>query len=342
MSYRSIAWAAALCVLACAAARAQDAQPAPTGADEAAPDVARPQVVRPKVTKALTAEQAKAAAAAAKLPALPTPAPAPGSVAVSLPALSVDEIVNRNLAARGGLAAWRNVKALSYEGRMDAGRERVDGGKVARTRMEARAAERQAAVQAATRAAPEPAAIQLPFRLDLARQHRMRLEIPFAGDTAVQVYDGQHGWKLRPFLGRREVEGYTPAEARIAASEQDLDGPLAGWREKGLRVENDGAWRLDGRDTYRLKLTLPDGEVRRLWIDAQTFLEAAIEGAPRRFDGKLRTVTTVFSDYRTVAGLKLAHSLETRVDGERQVNRLVIDKVTVNPTLDAQRFSKPA
>ena len=41
-----------------------------------------------------------------------------------------------------------------------------------------------------------------------------------AGDTAVQVFDGQQGWKLRPFLGRREVEAFTPAE--LAQAQEQL------------------------------------------------------------------------------------------------------------------------
>lgn len=302
--------------------------------------VAKPEIFKPKVTRALTAEQAKAAAAAAQLPVVPPAASEPAPI--QLPELSVDEIINRNIAARGGLAAWRNVQTLTYEGKLDAGHERVDGGMITRSRMEMKAAEHKAAAQSALKPAPEPKVLQLPFRLDLAREHRMRLEIPFAGDTALQVYDGKQGWKLRPFLGRREIENYTDAESRIAASEPDLDGPLMGYREKGIRVETDGAQRLSGRDTYRLKLTLPGGEVRHVWIDAQTFLEASVEGAPRMFDGRPHSVTTSFSDYRPVAGLQIPRALETRVNGQREVQRLVIERVTINPVLDAQRFAKPA
>ena len=35
--------------------------------------------------------------------------------------LSAGEIVDKNIAARGGLAAWRAVKTLSWSGKMDAG-----------------------------------------------------------------------------------------------------------------------------------------------------------------------------------------------------------------------------
>ena len=39
--------------------------------------------------------------------------------------------------------------------------------------------------------------VPLPFRLEMKRPRKSRLAMDFAGKTAVQVYDGQNGWKLR-------------------------------------------------------------------------------------------------------------------------------------------------
>src|SRR5258708_19797977 len=39
----------------------------------------------------------------------------------SVPKLSATQIVEKNVAARGGLQAWRAVKTLSWSGKMDAG-----------------------------------------------------------------------------------------------------------------------------------------------------------------------------------------------------------------------------
>ena len=97
--------------------------------------------------------------------------------------LSAEQIVEKNIAARGGLAAWHAVQTLTLEGSMDA------GGKDNKP---------------------------LPFVLKLKRPHRSRLEIAFKDQTSVQVYDGAQGWKLRPFLNRNDVEPFSPAEARSA------------------------------------------------------------------------------------------------------------------------------
>ena len=63
--------------------------------------------------------------------------------------------------------------------------------------------------------------VQLPFVMELARPGKMRFELEFAGQTAIQVFDGANGWKLRPFLGRRVVEPYTTDEMKAASLQAD-------------------------------------------------------------------------------------------------------------------------
>ena len=83
-----------------------------------------------------------------------------------------------------------------------------------------------------------------------------------------------NGWKLRPYLNRLEVEPFTADELRLAAMQQPLDGPLVDYAVKGTQVELEGMEKVEDRNTYKLKLTMKDGHTTRVWIDAQTFLEA--------------------------------------------------------------------
>ena len=258
--------------------------------------------------------------------------------------MSAEQIVERNISARGGLDAWRRIKSMSLMGRIDAGKQRPDGGRIAmlnspRARAELKAELNKSAFGKGGQVASEKI-IQLPFRMDLKRPLKSRLEISFQGDTAVQVYDGSQGWKLRPYLGRREVEPYSETEGRIASEQQALDGPLVDYAAKGTKVALEGSERLEGHNTYRLKLTFRNGEVRRLWVDAKTFLDVKIEGAPRRFDGKMRPVATYFHDYRTVDGVKVPFLLETRVEGVRDSEKIAIETVVLNPALEDSRFAK--
>jgi hypothetical protein len=256
------------------------------------------------------------------------------------PNLSVAQIVKKHVSARGGLPAWQAVQALSVSGKMDAGA----GDSVARSRRmvdesSPRKARRELAAGAKAQA-PEKQ-VQLPFKLAQQRPNRSRLEIQFAGKTAVQVYDGQNGWKLRPYLNRDDVEPFTPQEAKAEAESPDLDGLLIGYEAKGSKVALEGVERVEGRSAYKLKVTTRSGIVRRVWIDAKTFLDVKVEGAPRRMDGKQHDVFVYQRDFRTVQGVKIPFVLETVVDGYPQSHRIQFEKVAVNPKLDAATFAKP-
>jgi hypothetical protein len=296
--------------------------------------------VRPTPVEKSNAAMIAAARAAAQVRATPA------VVAVDLPVLSVQQIVDHNITARGGLQAWQRVNSMTLAGKLDAGKARADGGQLAVVSKQERArakAEIRKAVQEGKPVAQTQAVIQLPFQMDLKRPTLTRLEIPFQGATAVQVFDGSNGWKLRPFLGRHEVEAFTQDELKSASSQQELDGPLFNYAAKGTRVELLGGELVEGRGAYKLKLTLKSGELRHVWIDAKTFLDLKMEGAPRRLDGKTYAVVTYFRNYKAVDGLQIAHQLDTAVEGlpGAGMQRILIDKVALNPPLDSARFSKP-
>jgi len=251
--------------------------------------------------------------------------------------LSAAAIVNKHVLARGGLEAWRGVQTL-LSGKMDAG----TGDSVARSmRVGAGTKKRRREIAAAGPQEEPEKQVQLPFKLARQRPNKSRLEIEFAGKTAVQVYDGTNGWKVRPYLNRNDVEPFTLQELKSAAANADMDDPLIDYKAKGTKFEVDGIEKLAGRDAYKLKLTTRTGSVQRVWIDAQSFLDIQVEGVPRRMDGKMHSVWIHQRDFRSVQGLKIPFIVETIVDGYPQAHQIVVDKVAVNPKLDAATFAKP-
>lgn len=257
--------------------------------------------------------------------------------------LTAAQIVDRHIAARGGLAAWRAVRALSLQGEMDAGR----GDAEARARRIA-AGEGMTAhgvPQTATAAADAKSdagkQVQLPITLELKRPHKSRVEIKFAGKTAIQVFDGTQGWKLRPYLNRNDYEPFSTEEAQAETQQGDLEGPLVDYAAKGTKVALDGIEPVEGRNTYKLRLTMKDGSIHHVWIDAQTFLDVKVDGTPRKMDGRLHNVFVYQRDFRSVQGVMIPFVLETVVDGYRETHKVVFDKVAVNPQLDDALFTKP-
>ncbi len=232
-------------------------------------------------------------------------AAAEGGVPVTGSSTKVEQLLRKNLAARGGEAAWSRVNTLMFKGEMDAGQ-----------------------------------GMQVPYVMDLKRGRKVRVEIIFQGQTAIQTYDGKTGWKLRPFLGRHEAEPFTPDESMKAGWNADLDGLLIGYEARGTHIDLEGEDKVEGHKAYKLKLTTKDGQIRHVWLDAETYLEIKLEGM-RRLDGKMKTADTFLRDYRTVDGVKIPFVYETATDGVKNTGTIHVENVEVNPPLEDALFQKP-
>jgi hypothetical protein len=267
-----------------------------------------------------------AAALAATGPAATVAAPAskaaPAAAPV-LPSLTAEQIADRNVAARGGLAAWRATKTISWKGTMGV------GGTVYET------VTPKGQLQQKQREE-----MRIPFRFEFKRPQMTRLELDFNGQTAIQVFDGTNGWKLRPYLGRKEWEAFSADEVKQAGAEPGIDGYLIDYSAKGARVELAGTDKVEGHDAYKVKVTRRDGQVRYVWVDALSFLDLKVDGEPRKFDNKMRTVEIYTRDFRAEQGLMLPHVFETVVQAVKGTEKIILESVSVNPPLDDARFTK--
>jgi len=252
------------------------------------------------------------------------------STKATAPRLSATQIVEKNVTARGGLEHWRAVQTLEMKGKMQAGGNKrpalpIPGAKVGSEVRVNRPVDQ----------------VELPFLMELQRGRKQRVELQFNGQTAVQVYDGSQGWKVRPFLNRHDVEKFTAEELKAAAAQSDLDGLLIDYAAKGSKVELAGTEQVDGRSAYNLKVTDKNGYARHVWVDAENFLEIKIEGTPRRLDGKVHPVATYLRDYRAVNGLMMPYLLETAVEGVKDTEKIQIQEIVSNPKLDDSQFAMP-
>ena len=281
--------------------------------------------------------------AALCLPALLWAAEAKTTPAPSSPKLTAAQVIDKHVAARGGLQAWRGVTSMTWNGKLEAGfanslarsQRYVSGAMASKGKLQ-----RMALLDEEKKAQNEKQA-ELPFLMEMKRPAKQRVEIQFAGQTAVQVYDGKEGWMQRPYLNRVDWEPFTKEQAKSEAAKWGLDNPLFDYVAKGTQVTLEGVEPVEGHDAYKLKLTLKNGTVQRVWIDAKSFLDVKVEGTPRRMDGKIRTVWVYQRDFRPVQGLMVPFMLETAVDGYKDTHKMTIEKVGVNPQLDDGLFVRP-
>jgi outer membrane lipoprotein-sorting protein len=232
------------------------------------------------------------------------------ALALGLPASglaqTVDALVARNVAARGGAEAWRAVSSLRLTGRMDVGQGML-----------------------------------VPYVLEQKRPAKMRLEFVFDDETAVQCSDGKTGWKVTPFRGRKTPEPLTADELREAASSADPYGPLFDYARRGHEVALLGRKPIQGRDAFELKVTLPGGAVRWVYLDAESGLEVKVD-AVRKLGKRERRVETFYHDWQAAEGLLIPRRYETRTEGVKDMHLLTVETVRVNPPLDDSRFAMPA
>jgi outer membrane lipoprotein-sorting protein len=257
--------------------------------------------------------------------------------------LSAAQIVEKHVAARGGLQAWRDVQTLLVTGKIEAGSgdSVARSTKISKSGLGASVKQKRLEAAAGVDKSADEQQVLLPFTLEMKRPRRSRLEIQFAGSTAVQVYDGQNGWKLRPFLNRNSVDPFTDEEQKAAEQKGDLEGPLVNYAAQGSKVELEGVEAVEGHDAYRLKVTTKSGLAQHIWIDAKSFLDVKVEGQPRRMDGRMRNVWVYQRDFRPVHGLMMPFVYEAAVEGGPQTHKMIFESVTVNHSIDDSHFTKP-
>ncbi len=231
------------------------------------------------------------------------------AMVVPASAETLDQVLAKNAAARGGEAKLREMKTLRMTGRV------VFGGGEYTTDAE--------------------------WAMVLKRPGSMRNEVTLQGLTAVSAYDGKDGWSMSPFGGRREAEKQSEDDARSLAQSAELDGPLIEWRGKGHRVEYLGIEDVDGTPAHKLRVTRKDKDVQYVYLDPDSWLEIRITTV-RKVRGAEDISETDLGAYQQVNGVWLPFSMETGGQGGPRNMRITVTRAEVNVPLDDAQFKVPA
>ncbi len=227
-------------------------------------------------------------------------------LSVPASAQTVEEIIAQNMAARGGMEKIKAVKSVRITGRVEV--------------------------------AP---GMEAPFLIELKRPEHFRMEFTIQGLTALQAYDGKSGWQVMPFNGNKNAEPLSPEDTKDAQENADFDGPLMDYKAKGNQVELVGKEEVDGAPTYKLKISLKNGDVVQEFIDTESSLEVK-EISTRTINGTPKVVEQTFGDYKPVEGLMFPFALENGVRDSEQKQKIIVEKVELNVPVDDSKFVMPA
>jgi hypothetical protein len=223
-----------------------------------------------------------------------------------LHAQTAEELVRKNILARGGMEKIKAIQSLRMTGRIQSGSFTAQIGRDAK--------------------AP-----------DLVRD-----TFTVQGMTEIDAYDGSTGWKISPFEGRKDPELLGEDDMREMVEEADFYGPLVDYQAKGNKIEYLGHDTVDGDDALKLKVTLKNGDVVYYLLDPETFLEIRVERV-RYIRGAVRESFSEPGSYKLVGGVYYPFSMET---GSPQrpgaTTKVIIEKLEVNVPLEKRAFQMPA
>ncbi len=221
--------------------------------------------------------------------------------------LPVDELVRRNTVARGGADALHAMHSVRLTGRLV-----VDDGQ-----------------------------FQMAFVQTVALPARVRNEVTLQGLIQVEAWDGQEGWHVDPFGGRKDPERLTGDDAKeLVETAADMPGPLVDWAAKGARVEALGREDVEGTLAYKLRLVRAGGDVEIVWLDPDHFLEIRLL-SQRRVHGTLVETQSDLGDYEQVGGVWMPMSIESGRKGSRDRQKVVWKTAEVNVAVEDAVFRFP-
>lgn len=221
----------------------------------------------------------------------------------NLSAITLEEILAKNLAARGGKAKLEAIKTYTVDGTMTMAQ-----------------------------------GMDLSFTQAMKRPMKYRMDMSFQGMSMVSAFDGTTAWSKNPMAGNK-VEKAPESEVKRMAEQADLDGVLINSKEKGYKLELVGTEDIDGSTAYKIKVTDKDNEVSHMFIDATTWLEI-MWSKNISMMGQEADVEIMMSNYQDVGGVQMPMLMEIRSEGQT-VMSMTYSNPKVNVPLSDDRFAFP-
>ncbi|HUK54001.1 MAG TPA: hypothetical protein VL099_11990 [Candidatus Binatia bacterium] len=222
-------------------------------------------------------------------------------------AQTADEIIAKNIAARGGIEKLRAIRTMVVTAQLTT--PRGEG----------------------------------PLVVRLMRPDKIQEDLTLGGVETIRTFDGKSAWMRTRKSGAEDTQPLAGGDVENLRDEGEngIDGSLADYEKKGNTVTFDGAAVVpEGNLCYKLKVILRSGHVQYLYIDTKSFLEVR-EEIVRTFNGKETLIEETVSDWRSEGGVLFAHTYVSGLQGSAQKSTLRYVKVEVNPPLDEGLFRMP-
>ena len=227
--------------------------------------------------------------------------------ATSVQAMTADELVAKNLAARGGIDKIHAITTLKLEGKLRIGGQ-----------------------------------FELAFTSYQKAPDSTRIEATIQGLTQIQAWDGKDAWQISPFQGRRDPERMSGDDAKGLSDDASIGGPLVDWKARGSTLAYLGTEDIDGTEAHKLKVTLKNGDIEYVYLDPDYFLTIRTVSQMMVRGTMVKSVSD-YGDYERINGVYFPFSSTTGDGGGDGGNQqLTVLKATANAPMDDSLFAFPA
>jgi hypothetical protein len=149
-----------------------------------------------------------------------------------------------------------------------------------------------------------------PYML-VAEGDKMRIERSAMGFNLVQLHDGKRAYTTNPMDGSfLELDN---SMANMLLQRPDFGTELLDVKDVS-KLSLVGTVDLDGAPAYQIKHSEKGKSDRNYFIDAETFIVVK-KTEKREFQGRSTELETLYSDFKDVNGIILAHTKETKGQG---------------------------
>src|SRR5437667_7314542 len=219
-------------------------------------------------------------------------------------AQTVDEVIAKNIQARGGLEKLKAIRTLRTTVKFSDGSFRAE------------------------------------FRQENKRPGKVREEFIVQGMAQIQAYNGKTGWQISPFGGRKDPDLMSQDDMKSLIVDGDIDGPLVDYKEKGHQAELVGHDSMEGTDCYKIKLSMKNGDIRYYYLDTDSYLELKVE-IQTTISGALQESELYYGDYEQVNGIYYPFAVEQAQKGSASRQQFSVEKIEQNIPLEDAHFAMP-
>jgi hypothetical protein len=133
------------------------------------------------------------------------------------------------------------------------------------------------------------------------------------------------------------------AAAETRDIDGDFDGLLVDWKDKGHTVTLEGKEPLPDGEAYKLKVATKGGAVRYVYLDAKTYLERRQTGMIVLPNNRRENTTLDFSNYKAVDGIQFAFNIDEDRSGPQitQSFATYTERIELNVPMDDTLFATP-